>query len=718
MANDGKATRWSRRPGALVLALAILTVGCGGDDPAGSASSRSAASAPTGNAEQTAPPQHPVVAPRYTETGDLNALRERGKLRLLAPRWEGGGLPRSGLPAAEMREMGEAFARRMGLEPEWILIPRFDDLIAALNAGDGDLIATNLTQTESRETEIAFSLPVDQVREWVLVRRDAPPVNRVEDLGLLRLVVPEGSAYAESLATVATASTVLGDSAAGPDGMLDLVVSGEADATVMDSNQARGLAGYRDDFRRAWTLPGTRNLAWGVRKDNPNLLLALNLFLSEVKLAGREETYAEDLSALKTRGQLRVIMRNGPATYFLWKGELRGFEYELAKWFAGSEKLRLEVIVPPDEVDPLDYLAQGHGDLVASALTVTPGREARGFRFSRRYHSVSEVFVTGADAPAVETLADLAGRQVVVHRDSSYWESLQAVRDELGFELIAAPDGHDTQDILEDVMVGTIDVTLADSHIVDIETTFSDEIVRGIALGDPVEHGWVVRQGDTELLGSVDAFFKRHYRGLKFNTIYNRYFRDKRRMRAHEDHRDADTLSPFDGLVRTQADAFTFDWRLIVAQMYQESRFDPQANSFAGARGLLQVLPRTAKELGYRDADGLYDPATGIEVGVRYLDWTRDRFAVTLPVDERLWFSLAAYNAGFGHVYDARRLARQQGLDPNQWFDNVERAMLLLSKRQYARKAKYGYVRGREPVNYVQNIRNRYRGYVEHTPSF
>ena len=617
-----------------------------------------------------------------------------------------------------MRETGEAFAARLGLDAEWILIPRFADLIGALNAGDGDIVVTNLTQTDSREATVAFSLPVDHVEEWVLVRRDAPPINRVEDLCALRVVVPEGSAYAESLETVATAETILGDSAAGPDGMLDLVVSGDADATVMDSNQARGLAGYRDDFRHAWTLPGTRNLAWGVRKENADLLLSLNLFLSELKLAGREATYTEDLSALRTRGRLRVIMRNGPATYFLWKGELRGFEYELAKWFASTQKLRLEIVVPPDDVDPLDHLAAGHGDLVASALTITPGREARGFRFSRRYHVVNEVFVTGAGSPPIESLADLAGRRVVVHRDSSYWESLARAKGEHGFELAAAPDGHDTQDVLEDVIAGTVDVTLADSHIVDIETTFSDELVRGVALGEPVHHGWAVREGDGELLGEVNAFFKEHYRGLKFNIIYNRYFRDKRRMRAHEDHRDADTLSPYDDLVRTNADAYTFDWRLIVSQMYQESRFDPRANSFAGARGLLQVLPRTAKEFGYRDADGLYEPETGIEVGVRYLDWARDRFPVTLPVDERLWFSLASYNAGFGHVYDARRLARQQGLDPDQWFDNVERAMLLLSKREYARKAKYGYVRGREPVNYVENIRSRYRTYVEHTPSF
>lgn len=693
----------------LLLIVAVLAA-CGGGEPA---SPQSESGVPAGGAAQTSMP--PPAIPTYVETGDLGALAAHGKLRLLAPRWEGGGLPRRGLPAAEMRETAEAFAARLGLEPQWILIPGFGDLIGALNEGQGDLIVTNLTQTAAREEQIEFSLPVDHVEEWVLVRRDAPPIHKVEDLAALRVVIPEGSAYAETLKLIATGGVIAGDSSAGPDGMIDLVVAGNAEATIMDSNQAQGLAGYRDDFRHAWTLPGTRNLAWGVRKDNPELASRLNLFLQEIKLSGREATYSEDLPALKTRGRLRVIMRNGPATYFLWKGELRGFEYELAKWFAGVHKLRLEIVVPPEEVDPLDYLADGHGDIVASALTVTPGREARGFAFSRRYHVVNEVFVTNRETPPIESLADLAGRRVEVHRASSYWESLAGLEQEYGFELAAVPAEYDTQDVLDDVVAGAIDVTLADSHIVAIETTFSDDLVQGAALGEPVDHGWAMREPDQALLTEVNAFFKKHYRGLKFNTIYNRYFRDKRRMQAFEDHRDVDSLSPYDDMVQPHATAYTFDWRLIVSQMYQESRFNPRANSFAGARGLLQVLPRTAREFGYGNPEGLYDPHTGIEVGVRYLDWARDRFPATLPVDERLWFSLASYNAGFGHVFDARRLARQQGLDPDQWFDNVERAMLLLSKRQYARKAKYGYVRGREPVNYVQNIRNRYRGYVEHT---
>jgi membrane-bound lytic murein transglycosylase F len=144
--------------------------------------------------------------------------------------------------------------------------------------------------------------------------------------------------------------------------------------------------------------------------------------------------------------------------------------------------------------------------------------------------------------------------------------------------------------------------------------------------------------------------------------------------------------------------------------MFQESRFDPKAKSFAGARGLLQVMPKTAKFMGFEQLD---QPEQNIHAGVKYLDWVRNRFESSLPFDERMWFTLAAYNAGHGHVQDARRLARQKGWDGDRWFDNTENAMLLLSKKQYAGKARHGYVRGIEPVSYVRNIRQRYRAYVE-----
>ncbi len=161
--------------------------------------------------------------------------------------------------------------------------------------------------------------------------------------------------------------------------------------------------------------------------------------------------------------------------------------------------------------------------------------------------------------------------------------------------------------------------------------------------------------------------------------------------------------------MREYARRYGFDWRLITAQMFQESRFDPNARSWAGARGLLQVMPRTGRELGFSN---LVDPPIGIHAGVKYLAWLRDRFEGQVPKIERTWFSLAAYNAGWGHVWDARELAREIGLDHNRWFDHVERAMVLLSNPKYYHRARHGFVRGGQPVEYVQSIKSRYEAYT------
>ena len=187
-------------------------------------------------------------------------------------------------------------------------------------------------------------------------------------------------------------------------------------------------------------------------------------------------------------------------------------------------------------------------------------------------------------------------------------------------------------------------------------------------------------------------------------------------MRRHRedrvDHDSADGLSPYDAMIQREATTHGFEWPLIVAQMYQESGFNPKARSPAGAIGLMQILPRTAKEFGVKN---LRDPEQAIRAGVAYLAWLHSRFEPELTVKDRIWFALAAYNAGFGHVRDARQLADQLGLDPNRWFDHVEKAMRLLSKRAYYRKTEYGYVRGYEVIKYVREIRERYRSYLQTT---
>ena len=191
-----------------------------------------------------------------------------------------------------------------------------------------------------------------------------------------------------------------------------------------------------------------------------------------------------------------------------------------------------------------------------------------------------------------------------------------------------------------------------------------------------------------------------------------KYFSSEKRIQRYRQDRitASSGLSPYDQLVKETANKYQFDWRLITAQMFQESRFDPKSRSAAGARGLMQVLPRTAKELGYSN---LEKPKQAIAAGIEYLNWTRERFSDDLPMHERMYFALAAYNAGFGHVKDAQKLATKMGLRADKWFGHVEKAMLLLQQPKYYNKTRFGYCRGSEPVNYVREIQQRYLSYVD-----
>ena len=679
---------------------------------------------PTDFSEQTtvsepaaAPAPAPAPAPELIDTGDLDAILGRGFIRLLRPRWDGNdGLPRSGLPAEAYQRLAERFAASIGVEHRWVPVARREELDSYLAEGRGDVVVTNFTITRQRQETARFTLPLVTIDEWIVAssERSDPPAS-LDDLSRYRIAVPEHSSYLdsfESSAALQGIEPVLLESSLSGEEILDLLAAGEFDLTIMDSNSAEAMLATRDDVEHVLTLPGERQIGWAMRKENPELDAALNLFLIESHIAdARVTTYVADLEEIKNTGRIRMLTVNGAITYFLWRGELVGFEYDLARRFAESLGVELEVVLAPSYGDLIPWLLEGRGDFVAAAMTITQDRIDQGVRFSRFYQRVNEVFVSHKATLVLKSLQDLEGRTVVANPASSYWQTLTKLK-QGGIALELVPTDLSTEQILEAVADGQYPITLADSHLVDLELAFSTTLDASLRLDETRDHGWAVHPDNDVLIGSINTFFKREYRGLTYNVLRQKYFTNKAQVAKFREARTtADSLSPFDDYARTYAERYDFDWRLVVSQMYQESRFDPDAKSFAGAVGLLQLLPRTASEFGF-DAAQLSQPEVSINAGTTYLNWVRDRFPSKLSLDERLWFTLAAYNAGTGHVRDARRLARRQGWNPDQWFDSVEDAMLLLSKPAYARQARFGYVRGREPVNYVRSIRDRYQAYL------
>lgn len=648
----------------------------------------------------------------------LRDIRERNAIRFLHWRFEDfDSLPRSGLPSESYRRLAEDFASDLGVEAQWQAVDRFDELIPRLLDGDADVIVANLMVSEGRAAHVSFSLPLVRVAQWVLARKGEVNVKRVADLEGLSFGAIANSTARETIRSISGIGEIrLVDLPAGTrvDALVSQLAAGAFDVTVLDEVSARAQIDAHDGIVRVLTLPEKREIAWAVRSDSGDLLAALNDYITEHQLSGeRRRLDPQDLAGIRQRGRMRMLTVNGPVSYYLWRGELMGFDYELLKRFAHANEIELEVVLARSADELIPWLLAGRGDVVAASATIAPARELQGIRFTRPYLEVDEVLVAGVASPIVRSVDDLDGRTVTVNPVSVYRTTMERIAKEHGIAIDVRDSVLQTEELIEAVAEGDIEFTVADSHLVAIEAQHRPLRV-GPALAEDVGVGWAVKAQHTELLAALNAFIRREYRRDVYGALHSKYFRNEGRMRTlREDRVGGDQLSPFDAIIKPIAARHGFDWRLIVAQMYEESEFDPAVRSPSGAQGLMQIVPGTAVELGVEPAS-LVDPAIGIEAGIRYLAWTRSRFPDTLPIADRLWFTLAAYNAGPGHVHDARILARRQGWNGDQWFGSVDRAMLLLSKREFASKARHGYVRGGQVVNYVEAIRRRYQAYIDH----
>lgn len=664
------------------------------------------------------PPRPAKNTLSYLETGDLEAIKKRGVFRILMPipsEYEDI-LPRQGFPLHYESIVLEKFAKSLKLTPEFIYVDKRDELIPKLLAGEADIIAANLTVTDKRKKLINFSIPYETAIEQIVSRR-GDTLSSLKDLKGRTVGVHESSSFWETIQTLKQKIPQLKikkmDEKIPTEELLELVSDGKLDLTVADSNLINAFIAQDDSLKAAINLTESRPIAWGVRPNAVELKKTLDLFIeSEHWLKSKNQLFKDDWREIKQRKILRVLTRNNAATYFLWRGEILGFEYELLKQFAQAHDLHLEMIVPSGRDQLVTWLKEGRGDMVAASLTINDQHRPDGVQFTRFYHQVDEVLVSRSKDKALLELKELTGRTVTARQSSSYWATLQSLRAQgINVNIAAAPEDMETEEIIQKVAEGQFDLAIADSHIVDIELTTRDDIQRDLVVKQDVRHGWMVRDNSMDLKKKLDQYIKEQYRGKFYNLLKDKYFKNKHAINKHKKSR-VDTgrgeISPYELLTRKYAQQFGFDWRLVTAQMYQESGFDPLAKSWMGALGLMQVMPKTGAEFGFKN---LSDPEEGIHAGVRYLAWLRDRFKDELSVNDRMWFMLASYNAGLGHVIDARRLAVKKNWDENVWFNHVEKAMLLLSKPEFSKKARYGYVRGQEPVTYVANIRDRFIAY-------
>jgi membrane-bound lytic murein transglycosylase F len=456
------------------------------------------------------------------------------------------------------------------------------------------------------------------------------------------------------------------------------------------------------------------------------------------------EPARRDLAQIHERGTLTVLAPYNSTTYFVYRGEPLGYEFELLREFATSRGLKLKMVVVTDPKSLLPLLNSGEGDIAAARLVPTPEGEAQAV-FTRALYHTEPALVQQATAPETATKvaekamapgpadpspevdlsarlvshpAQLAGKRVDLPGKSPYQRTLIELADEISGDIHVVELGQLQDEALaQKIARGEVEFTVMQSNLAELkEAEFSNLKVRPV-LGRKHGVAWAVRKNSPELLAELNRWIDDGQNAELLRRLYKRYFVDMRGYieRATSDFLTSSTgkLCPYDDLLKRHAPAAGWDWRLLASQMYQESRFKPDAKSWAGAAGLLQLMPGTARQVGVRDP---FDPEDNVGGAVRYIKWLTDFWDERITDEgERLKFILASYNTGAGHVEDAQRLASKYGGDPLRW-EHVSYWLLQKSTQKYSSDdvVKFGFCRGLEPVNYVEHILRRYDHYKEH----
>lgn len=432
-----------------------------------------------------------------------------------------------------------------------------------------------------------------------------------------------------------------------------------------------------------------------MRAAMPALLIALGLLFTAA--CGEKDP----LERIRESGEITVITRNNAHCYYIYRDNPMGFEYDLAKAFSDHLGVKLKVITPAwDEL--IDRLNAKEGDFIAASLTVTPSRGER-VAFSEEYLSVQQKLILHVNNRNIKKPEDLRGKIVHVRRGTSYEERLREMREE-GLEVaVRVHDDVPTEELIEMVAGREIEATVADSNVALLNRRYYPDVKIAFPIEEPQSLGWAVRKGERRLLEEINRFFRKIRDEGTFAKIYQKYYASVEifdYLDLKKYHRRLENRLPrYKDMIREAANRHGFDWRLIAAMVYQESHFDPDAESPTGVKGLMQLTESAASDMGVEDR---LDPRQSIMGGVRYLKRLYKRHEDAGRPD-RLLISLAAYNVGQGHIRDAQRLAEEMNLDPNSW-SALKQILPLLRHPKYYKRTRHGYCRGTEPVRYVNRI--------------
>ncbi|MGM0451270.1 MAG: membrane-bound lytic murein transglycosylase MltF [Pseudomonadota bacterium] len=433
--------------------------------------------------------------------------------------------------------------------------------------------------------------------------------------------------------------------------------------------------------------------------------LAAPLLMALVLAACSQPT---TLDRINQEGVLHVVMPPASTVYYEENGDPSGFEHELVRQFADSLGVELRVEVVESLPELYRRLDEHHTHLAPAGLAVTPDLASR-YRVGPVYARSRPVVVYNADIERPRTPSDLVGRNIAVRAGSAGDQQLETLPETLPELEWRAHGEREPTELLHQVDQGELDITVINSRELENNQVFFSNVREGFALSNPRPVGWLLpRMGDGSLMQAARTFFRKIRTDGTLAQLEERFFGHLNRLdyvgaRTFTTHLE-NRLPRYRDTFLAASQAHDLDWRLLAAIGYQESHWEPRAVSPTGVRGLMMLTQDTAAYLGVKNR---LDPESSIWGGARYFRILLDRIPQNITEPDRTWFALAAYNVGYGHLQDARRLAEDDGSNPDRWLD-VKEYLPLLAQRQYYTQTRYGYARGYEPVLYTQNIRRYY----------
>lgn len=447
------------------------------------------------------------------------------------------------------------------------------------------------------------------------------------------------------------------------------------------------------------------------------------------ELVERPTVHIRDLDDIIADGKLKVLITYSGSSYFLYRGQPMGYDHDQIQRFADHLGVELELHISTDIDSLFNELNNGDVDIVAHGMTITLDRK-EDVAFSEYLYLTQQVLVQrkpenwrkmtldNIRASIVQDPIELIGDTVSLRLNSSYFERLNNLSTEIGGQIVIDTlDGDlSTDEIIKMVADGDIKYTIADKNIANINASYYYILSTEVPVSFSQRIAWALDPSSVALLDTLNDWIRNEKKKVDHYVIYDKYFKNKRgfRKRIKSDFYSLNDnkISKYDGLIKENAQRLEWDWRLLAALIYQESQFNPKARSWAGASGLMQMMPATAKEMGVKSPT---DPVDNLTGGAKYLAWLFGEFEMIPDTVQRVKFTMAAYNCGFYHVKDAQEFAALNGLDRNVWDENVDGMIVALSyPKNYNHEAvKYGYVRGTEPFNYVEQIFERYEHYAQ-----